>query len=244
MSAAVPAAAHVGATQAAYNALRSEIERGVFGAGRRLPAERTLAENLGVSRTTLRKALTLLEADGLVRATPNSGWTVATPEASDPPATLRSFTEMAQARGLTPTTEVLSEVVASAGLDEAERLRLAPTAPVVRLSRLRSLNGIPVCVNDETLPAAIAADLPDMTNRSLYAVLDQRGVSVARSAFAVQAVACDDRMAKLLAIAPGTPVLRGEETAYADDGLPIIVGVSHYRGDAYRFTADLFRSRS
>jgi GntR family transcriptional regulator len=66
---------------------------------------------------------------------------------------------------------------------------------------------------------------------------------VHRSAYSVQAVAADEKLAALLNIDPGAPVLVGREVAYTSDGLPILVGVNHYRGDAYRFEAELYRAR-
>ncbi|RMD49035.1 MAG: FCD domain-containing protein [Alphaproteobacteria bacterium] len=53
------------------------ILRGILRPGERLPGERELAERLGVSRPSLREALTELEADGLVVTRPGSGVYVA-----------------------------------------------------------------------------------------------------------------------------------------------------------------------
>ncbi len=53
--------------------LSDEIQRGVYGASGRLPAERSLAERFGVSRTSVRESLNFLVKDGvLVRLTVNA----------------------------------------------------------------------------------------------------------------------------------------------------------------------------
>jgi len=49
------------------------------------------------------------------------------------------------------------------------------------------------------------------------------------------------RIAGRLGITAGAPVLVGDEVAYTADGTPVLIGHNKYRGDAYRFEADLFR---
>jgi GntR family transcriptional regulator len=74
------------------------------------------------------------------------------------------------------------------------------------------------------------------------ALLVECGVQVARSAYAVQAQAADEDVAALLELSVGAPVLVGDETTYDPDGVPVLVSRTIYRGDAYRFEADLFRT--
>lgn len=68
-----PRTAPGSAQEAASQRLRSGILEGRYPPGARLPAERKLAAELGVSRLTVREALTTLASEGLVRAHPGSG---------------------------------------------------------------------------------------------------------------------------------------------------------------------------
>ncbi|MBS2905106.1 GntR family transcriptional regulator, partial [Klebsiella pneumoniae] len=52
---------------AVYDKLFKMINEGIFKDGARLPSEPDLAKSLGVSRTTLRQALALLQDDGLIK---------------------------------------------------------------------------------------------------------------------------------------------------------------------------------
>ncbi len=229
-----------------YRRLGDEIRRGVFPPGTRLPGERELAVLLGVSRSTLRQALGALEADGRVTRSAQRGWFVAPHTLGEPPSTLLSFTEMAIARGLRPTTRVLVHRLRPATLDEAEKLRIAPAAQVIELERLRGMDDTPVCVDNVVLVQSRAAALlaVDLNDASLYESLERHcGLSVHRSAYSVQAVAADDSLAALLRVDAGAPVLVGREIAYTADGVPILLGVNRYRGDAYRFEAELYRAR-
>jgi len=81
-----------------------------------------------------------------------------------------------------------------------------------------------------------------VTDASLYDVLRQTcGIEVHRSAYTLMAESADAELARLLGITAGAPVLVGDEVAYTSDGTPVLIGHNKYRGDAYRFEADLFR---
>ncbi len=232
--------------QSTRRSLGDEIRRGIFPPASRLPAERELSVTLGVSRSTLRQALAALEDEGLIARSAQRGWFVARQTIGEPPSTLQSFTEMATARGLRPTADVLEQSVRPATLDEADQLGIAPAAPVIHLERLRGMDGTPVCVDTVVLVHARAEALVDLDlhDASLYRALEEHcGISVYRSAYSVQAVGADSRLSALLHVEPGSPVLVGRETAYTADGVPVLVGVNYYRGDAYRFEADLYRVR-
>lgn len=225
--------------------LNASINHGVYPPGTRLPGERQLAEELHVSRSTIRTALEALEHDGRLARSAQRGWFVPSPTVGEPPSTLQSFTEMARLRGRTPTSQVLEKSVRSASIDEAERLGIAPGADVLSVIRLRGMDATPICVDRNIIPLSLAEPLldADLTNTSLYETLKTRcAVDIYRSAYSVQADVATTDIAGLLRIAPSSPVLIGREVAYDQDGAPVLLGFNTYRGDAYRFEADLYRA--
>lgn len=228
----------------AYDQLTQELDVGVFAAGTRLPGERELAERLAVSRATLRAALTALEADGRLTRSAQRGWFIPSNVLGEPPSTLQSFTEMARARGLRPTARVMHQETRTATLDEAERLRIAPASPIVQINRLRGMDGTPVCFDVVVVPEQRAPQLASLPldDASLYETLREKcGVTIYRSAYSVTASIADAPLAKMLHTTVGSAILIGEEIAYTAEGVPVLLGVNKYRGDAYRFQADLFR---
>jgi GntR family transcriptional regulator len=228
----------------AYRKLSEMLRRSTFPPGSRLPGERELSARLGVSRSTLRKTLDQLEDRGVLERSPQRGWFVPPNVVGEPPSTLQSFSEMARARGLTPGAQVLASRERPVTFDEARTLRVAPAASVLELSRLRTLDGVPVCVD---VSVVVLAKVPllastDMTDRSLYDTIEELSdVKIERSSYTLRADACGQSLAELLRIQPGAPVLIGEELTYLTDGSPILAGTMSYRSDAYRFQADLFR---
>lgn len=231
----------------AYTWLLDGIRHGVLTPGTRLPGERDLAARIGVSRATLRRALIRLAEEGHLDASSQRGWFVRRQVVGEPASVLQSFTEMAQARGLRASARILYQRRRTASIDEASQLRIAPSAPVLEMRRLRAMDEVPVCVDTTVLVAALVQPLcdADLTDRSLYQALHHDcGIVVARSSYAVQAEVADEETAGLLDLLVGAPVLIGQETTYDDHGTPILLGRAVYRGDAYRFEADLYRPLS
>ncbi|WP_020574675.1 GntR family transcriptional regulator [Actinopolymorpha alba] len=232
------------AAQLAYSQLADALRRGVYGNGTRLPGERDLAAHLGVSRTTLRQALGRLADEGQLERSSQRGWFVPRRVVGEPPSVLQSFSEMARARGLRPSSHILARSTRPATFDEADRLRIAPSSTVLEIHRVRGMDAVPVCVDTTVLVAARVGGLvdADLEDRSLYEALEAVcGVVVARSSYAVQARAADRRSARLLQVAEGSPVLVGQEVTYDSAEVPVLTSTTVYRGDAYRFQADLYR---
>ncbi|WP_426594984.1 GntR family transcriptional regulator [Cellulomonas sp. McL0617] len=232
------------AAEHAYEQLAHHLRVGRFAAGARLPGERELSEELGVSRATLRAGLGRLESEGQVHRSAQRGWFVPRQVIGEPPSTLQTFSEMAHARGLRPTARVLRQEVRPATMDEADKLRIAPASPVIQIDRLRGMDGTPVCFDVVVLPEHRAAGLleADLTDASLYDELRSRcGIAIHRSAYTLTAALADADLARLLETTVGAAVLVGDEVAYTSDGTPVLIGFNKYRGDAYRFAADLYR---
>lgn len=214
----------------------------------RLPTERELCEHFSVSRVTLRRALSTLAGNGHVRASWGRGWYVVREPISEPPNVLLSFTELAEARGLVPSTKVLGLLTRPATLDEAEVLRVAPGSGLLVLERLRFLDSVPVVLQRSHLALARLEGLAealgslDLTQVSLYRILEERwGTVAARADYVVEARAASGAEAELLDVVPGSPLLRATQVTFDLDGYPFERHWSSYPGDRYRFEASLLR---
>ena len=231
--------------QRAQEALAEELARDRRPPGWPLPPERALAERFGVSRVTMRRALDELGRTGVVVRTPAGGWAVATPRVGEPPNELMSFSEMAASRGLVPGSRVLTERLRPATIDEADTLGLAPGAALFELERLRMMDEVPMLVDRARIPVALAPaiDEEDFSTRSLYEVLEDRfAIRPARARLSVEAIAADERLAALLELDPGGPLLRCDQLTEDGSGRPIEMCEMVYRGDRYRFRATLIRA--
>jgi GntR family transcriptional regulator len=204
-----------------------------------------LASDLQVSRSTLRAALHHLEQSGVIAGKPQSGWYLTEDRTfMDRGAELKSFTEIAQSRGFTPSSQVLSFQQRRATMTDSERLRIPPGSAVLELQRLRLLDDVPTCIDTAVIPAQLCEGLSDISfqNASLYEQLNTHcGISIARTECTLRAHGADPDRARLLQLEPGEALLEVDSTGYDTDGHPVLISIVDFRGDSYRFTVDLVR---
>ncbi len=218
-------------------ALRDALASDTWKAGEAMPPERELAEQFGVSRLTLRKALERLEAQGLVQRRQGSGTYVA-PRLEQPLSTLTGFSEDMRARGLEPRVRWLKRGLYTASPEEVLALSLSPGEKVARLERVRSAQGEPMAVERAALPAHLLPN-PEEVKDSLYAYLQSKGLRPVRALQRLRSVAASRQEAELLGIRVDEPVLYIERLSYLADGSVLEFTRSHYRGDRYDFVAEL-----
>lgn len=221
--------------------LANLISRGDLKPGERLPTERELSDQFGVSRVTVRRALASLARDGLVYAVQGRGTFVASGRLAEPPNTLLSFHNLAAQKYISVAAQPLKVDTRAATLDEAEAFGIAPGASLFELVRLRTLDDLPVAIDSTVLPLAIDPQLPDLdwSHESLYARLTASGHSPVAADYSVEARAADTQVARLLGAAAGSPILVAESEVSDQSGRLVVLGLITYRGDRYRFRSRL-----
>src|SRR5688572_16533510 len=159
--------------QQLQRSLREAIEQRVLGVDDALPAERQLAEELAVSRITVRKAIEGLVEEGLLVRRQGAGNFVAQ-RVEKNFAKLTSFSEDMRARGRTPHSEWLRKSEGTVTPEEALTLRLSPGTPVMRFHRLRYADDAPMSVEYATI-VADALPSSEAVGDSLYEALEAAG---------------------------------------------------------------------
>ncbi len=139
-----------------YREIAREIESGALLPGDRLPSERWLCDELGVSRATVRRALEELMADGMVESR-GRGSFVTGEALVEPPNTLMGLTELGRSRGLEAGADVLEANVRPATLDEAETFSIAPGRRAVRAAPRAQARRAPDLARPQPRPAALRA---------------------------------------------------------------------------------------
>ena len=216
------------------------IGAGDLAPGAALPSERDLAVALGISRITVRKALTELVSDGLVVQRHGSGNYVSgsTRRHAQSLSRLYSFTEDMTARGRKAGTLWLSRERGAADAHEARLLGISERKPVVRLRRLRLADGQPIAVEWSLSPASMLAD-PEQVGASLYETLRALGHRPVSATQHFTAINIDDENARLLEVPVGSAALDIHRTTRLEDGRIVEFSHSIFRGDAYDFVAEL-----
>lgn len=222
-------------------ALLDQIVGGQWTPGTLIPSEVELCRQFGVSRTTVRKAVSDLAYEGRLVVHQGKGTYVAAPKVEEH-FVQRAFgihEDMAR-RGMTLTTQVLRQEVVPASPEVARRLRLKVGDAVHVIVRLRFVEDDPILVSTTYVPHALCPDLEreDLERCSLYQLLrDRYDLGIAHGERRLEAVAAGPREARLLDVALGSPLLLLDSVAYLPDGRPFEHSVALQRGD--RTTVEL-----
>lgn len=222
--------------------LAGRIERGVLRPGARLPAERDFARDLGVSRMTLRQALSRLEHRGLIVRVHGRGTFVAEPKLHQRATTLRGFFRETIGQGVVPATRTLEKGAIYATRALAAELDIRIGEEVYKVVRLRSGRGAPVVLETSFFPASTFPGLLDLDldHQSIYQVMEDRyDARPVRGEQAMEAVSADPPEAELLGVPAGSPLMLLERTAWDRHGRRVEYARDLYRGDRSRFTTEL-----
>jgi GntR family transcriptional regulator len=220
--------------------LLSRIASGRIPPGSKLPPEPELADELGVSRPTLREALRSLEEDGFVSRTRGAG-TYAThrPRLRNNLDVNFGVTEAIRASGMEPGTSRSSVHSDAATDEEASVLDLQPGDPVVRLERLRTADGDPVVLSVDVVSASriATAELASMPlDGSLYELLERHGTPVEHGVVSLEPARADRSLAKRLGVNSGALLLYLRQVDYGREGEPILLSHEHHLAAAFEFT--------
>lgn len=220
--------------------LRESIRKGALRPGDPVPAESSLCQQFGVSRTTVRQALSRLVYDGLISRHRGRGSFVAEPrlEHSKP---FLSFEEEMQTRGAITGIKLLDMRTEPAERKVAESLGIAEGTPVTVLERLRVVNAQVVGYEIRYLPTRIGEALTaeEIHNQPLVpAVRRILGKARTRLSLRVTASAARRKEARVLETKVGAPVLVREHVWFFEPEGPMQYGKSVFRGDRYQMSVD------
>ena len=215
--------------------LAAAINGGSLQSGDAFENELSLADRLGLSRPTVRRAIAELVSSGLLVRRRGVGTTVAN-KAIHRKAELTSLYEDLVQSGRKPVTEVLSFSPSAVDIRAAETLGLPYDAPLIFIERLRSTDGVPMAILRNWMPASIQGLSAEvLAKRGLYDVLRESGVRPAVAHQMIGARRPTARERHLLDLKPGDPLLTMSRAAFDSSGNPVEFGDHCYRYDQYFF---------
>lgn len=226
--------------------LITQIDEGVWRAGTALPNEFKLADELGVSQGTVRKALIELEKLGAVQRVQGKGTFVTT---NTPERALFHFFRLANKDGerIIPTTNLLGMSVRKATLTEATTFSFDDkNTNLVEIKRLRSIkkgsDSVPTLIETILISADMfpnfqnQTDLPD----ALYPYYQEKyHQSVLSAEENLTAVGANFEEADLLGIKIGSPLLSVARTARDLRGRVIEYRISRFLTEDHVYHVDL-----
>jgi GntR family transcriptional regulator len=213
------------------------VAEGGLRSGDRLPGETELAVRFSVARPTIREAFKLLEQDGEVTVRHGLGRFVAPAAVRWPITRLESVTEMLLAMGAKVTNQVVAVSELGASAEEAVALDQPLGSRVVRLERVRLIDGRPVIYSVDVIPGwVIHEDFAaiDWTG-SVRTLLDKCGASMVSSSAHIRAVTLPKSAPTSLKRGHLIPWLLMTQTHFAADGRRVLYSDDYHRGDTFTF---------
>ena len=223
-----------------HNQLRSNIENGKWHVGQKIPAERELASEFGVSRMTLRQAIQTLVDEGVLERRVGSGTFVANQKVQEKMSGVTSFTELMQAIGKVPSSKTMSYHLTIPSESEAEKLKLSDGERVLRMERVRYGSKVPICFEVATIPASLITDFSkDEVTTSFYRTLAEKAnLYPGHAVQNVSATNATEKIAEYLDIRRGDALLRMTQISYLQDGRPFEYVHTQYVGNRFEFVLE------
>jgi GntR family transcriptional regulator, N-acetylglucosamine utilization regulator len=221
------------------DAVATMVGTGELRLGDPLPGERVLAEELDVSRVTIRKAIKVLEDEGLVRRRQGTRTEVAS-HVEKSLSTLTSFSEDISSRGMRPGCIWISKEIGRPTPIEMMALGIANSQNVVRLKRIRTADELPIAIETSAVPSRFLPS-PDLVAESLYETLGRLDALPSRAVQRMRSRPASEVDAQLLGCEAGAPLLMVERRCFLANEQIVEFSETRYRGDVYDFVVELRR---
>lgn len=229
------------APMALYHQLRevvlSKIESNEWPVNSQIPTERELCEAFGVSRITVRKALSELEREGYLYRKQGKGTFVTSPKIEQRLSRFYSFSEEIRKMGYVPSSKILDFTVMQADKNIAANLQIESGVDVYSLRRIRLANEEPFAIENSFIPCVVCPGLSaeEIAVRGLYGAMRLNYGLIANQAVETfEAVSITADEALHLTVAENAPGLLLERVTYSN---MVIVEYcrSIIRGDRYKY---------
>jgi len=214
--------------------LQQRIESGSLVPGDKLPSERELADQNGLSRMTVRQALTELVTAGALYREQGRGTFVSARKMQQ--RNISSFSETVRLRGFVPSTKVFDFSRVKPSAEIAQKLMVADS-DVYRAVRIRLADATPVAVEEVFIPLHICPGLcADDLCGSLYRLMTETfGHRIGSADSSVSALHPGARHQEYLNITRHTPVLKIDSLYYSTSGNTLYYEQAVYRADMYEY---------
>ena len=227
-------------TDEVVNQILNAIRTDIFVPGEKLPSEPNLADQLGVSRNTLREALnTLIEKGYLFRqrgvgtfVTPQSG-VMLKANLSDAVGTSTLILNQKKIPGQID----FSYQIETPSKTVAENLQISESVKVIHISRVRTADGIPVIQSEEYLSTEIPglnydfSSFKELKNWSIYDYFRKSNYCIQTVITHVHAITADLEMAQKLNVEEHTPLLCLEQTHFSNSYINPMLHCMNYHND-------------
>lgn len=232
---------NVPAYKQVYSDLRQKILDKSILPGSFLPTENELCEHYSVSKTTVRKAISLLVQDGYIQVTQGRGTEVLDRTATQTLNSVSSFTETLLQKGYNVSTNGGYADLIGADSYIASALALKEGDPVYHIQRVQCADGKPIALMDNYLAADMFPNFytGEANFISLYATLEKKySLKISKAEETLMAAPASFLEAQVLNISPGSALLVSHRVTFTEN-VPFDFSILKIRGDKYNYSIHL-----
>lgn len=231
---------HATLTDKTVMALQDAIKQGKFLPGSQLPPEMELLQMLGISRTTLREALRILEEQRLIRKRRGLGTFVLDRTIVKDMSQNFGITEMISEAGYTPGTRDFEIYEEPASQTIAEKLDIAINSVLVVIDRVRTANDTPVVWTRDIMPKEyLHGWMPttaELDGFSLYDCLERyANTRIINGTASFSPVQANREIAEKLKVQRNSLLLLIEQVDHDQNQRPVLYSLEHHLTDKFNF---------
>lgn len=187
-----------------------KMDQGIINQGDLLPPEVYISEKLDLSRTTVRKAMEILEQESRIVRRRGKGTLVSTPKLKRSLNNMYNFSMEMEILGLEPKSKLISFAEVNPNYVVAEKLKVSEEEFVYKIVRLRLADNKPLLLETAYVPVKFCPNLNknDMGD-SLYAkIIEYTGVLPLKAVETYEAILLKEEQAQLLKCKSNLPAFR------------------------------------
>ncbi|WP_346909850.1 GntR family transcriptional regulator [Faecalicatena orotica] len=216
--------------------IRNDIYEGKFNRGEKIPSELELSDMYSISRSTVRKALSVLVSEKLLVKAHGKGTFVASPKMNQHSSTFLSFTDNVKSMGKTLTTKTISRTHIEPTRSQMAFFGLKAGEMVLEIKRLRIVDKIAICVETTWFSSQYDSLMGANLNGSLYAVLkSEYNIKPLAGSKTIELCYASEEESKLLDVPRGSSLMLVEDLVYDNNENPLHITKQVVRGDKFKY---------
>jgi GntR family transcriptional regulator len=220
-----------------------KITSGEYNPGECLPSERDLAQLYGVSRVTIRIALSDLVNDGILLKKHGKGTYVASKKIEHSLGSLIGVVEELEMQHLNTSVIIHEKSFCKVSSEKCKKMNLADESIMLKVVRHVMVDNKPFAIDYTYLPESIAylLDGYDLSKDVIYRILEKYGYKITTAEQTISAENPTPNEAGIIGIKVSSPVLVLNRVTYVEGNIPILYNKTIYQADRYQYGLSLKR---
>lgn len=213
-----------------------QIEDKKYKEGDKISSEANFMKEFGVSRITVRAAISELVEDGILVRTQGKGTFVAPPKELYKANDIVGFTRSCVLAGKTPATSLISAGMAYPTLQDIDFFGVKETDKIVYTKRLRLVDGEPTMIETNHFPPSFSFLLEENLEGSLFELLgNKHNIFVKESTRTLEVCFPTKEEMNTLGIKKNTPLLLFEDKQKDEKSAPLFISKQVYCTERLKF---------